>query len=146
MMPTRVASSRESNGRRPLVSLARSGLTRGDQQLGETIVTSLDVVTGVTTEILRIAKPAQIGNLLLWTPDGRSILFAKTDRSNPSLWVVPAGGGQAKIGRPGAHAVVCVDADASRGRRIAYHTGRTATEVWRLDNFLPSAPVKSSRR
>ena len=116
-----------------------------EQQGGATVVNSLDVATGATTEIMR-AGPGQFGNLLLWTPGWRSLLFARNEQTKPSIWVIPAGGGQARalnlqLG-PG-YSSMRMHPD---GRRIAYQTGNRAIEVWRLDNFLPSAPSKSTRR
>ena len=117
-----------------------------DQQAAATIVTSLDLATGATTEILRVATPVKFGNLLLWTPDGRSMLFAKNEKGKTTLWVVPAGGGEPRSMKlelgPG-YSWMRMHPD---GRRIAYQTGNRAIELWRLDNFLPSAPAKSTRR
>ena len=115
-----------------------------DQQAGTTIVNALDLATGASSEILRVAKPAQFGNLLLWTPDGRSILFAKHQNDKRSLWVIPAIGGESKainLELSLGYASMRMHPD---GRRVAYHSGRNAMELWRLDNFLPLAPARST--
>ena len=61
-------------------------------------------------------------------------------------WVVNATGGTPRpvdleIG-PG-HGSMRMHPD---GQRVAYNTGRNGFELWRLDNFLPSAPAKVTRR
>ena len=117
-----------------------------DQDGAAAILYTIDLATGATTEILRVAKPAQFGNLLLWTPDGRSILHARNENGKPTLWVVPAGGGEPKalnLELSQGYASMRMHPDA---RRVAYHTGRNAMELWRLDNFLPTQPATSSRR
>ena len=117
-----------------------------EPQGAATILNSFDLATGATKEILRITRPAQFGNLLLWTPDGRSLLFARTDKGKTTLWAVPAGGGDARAVNLELHQGYASMRMHPDGRRVAYHTGRVTTELWRLENFLPTAPAKSTRR
>jgi len=78
----------------------------------------------------------------LWTPDGRSVIFVKGARGKPSrqgtqLWRIPAEGGEPtrldvtidKLWRLRLH---------PDGRRIAFETYGIKSELWVLENFLPS--------
>ena len=103
-------------------------------------------MSGRKVEIVSLTQPGHTGGLTLWTPDGGSILFSRVDKQQPSLWVVNATGGTPRpvgleIG-PG-HGSMRMHPD---GLRVAYNTGRNALELWRLDNFLPSEPARSTRR
>jgi Tol biopolymer transport system component len=119
---------------------------RDQQQGGKSTLYVLDIVSGRKVEIVSLTQPAHTGGLTLWTPDGGSILFSRVDKQQPSLWVVNATGGTPRpvdleIG-PG-HGSMRMHPD---GQRVAYNTGRNALELWRLDNFLPSAPAGVTRR
>ena len=96
-------------------------------------------------EILRTKSPAQFGGLL-WTPDGRSLIFTQNrdaKRQVPSeLWII---GSQEKIPNkigvldkftgdlrlhPNRQKIVCTYSDKRQ-------------EVWVLRNFLPEERAKS---
>lgn len=106
---------------------------------------TMPVEGGDSTELGRITGPASLNNLTVWTPDGRSILFARTEHDTNSVWIVPSTGGTARK----------LDLDLygngslrlhPDGRRIAYNTGVTTIEIWTLENFLPPAIATSTKR
>lgn len=85
-----------------------------------------------------------------WTPDSRAVLAIKNIGSRWELWLVPVAGGP--------HRKLDIDPDiwmakstggrdrgfmlSPDGRSIAFQTGRSAAEVWALENFLPPQTVK----
>lgn len=87
-----------------------------------------------------------------WTPNSRAVLAIKNIGSRRELWLVPVAGGP--------HRKLDIDPDiwmagsasggdsgfspSPDGRSIAFQTGRSAAEVWALENFLPrtSATVR----
>jgi len=78
---------------------------------------------------------------LAWTPDGRSIIFAKNDGSGSSLWRISADGGDPQnLGITTTNPVsgICVHPD---GKRLAFSTSvafdNWETELWVMENFLP---------
>jgi len=132
-----------------LLSLSPDGtlraVARADQSAKSTSLQVVDVRRGTTRELLRVADPEGIRRFLQWTPDGRFVVFVKTFGANTDrkeLWRVPAEGGAArKIDLNG------VVGDFVRfhpdGRRVAFTAGeRAASEVWVMENFLPTANAK----
>lgn len=105
------------------------------------------VAGGRPRELLRITVPEGFRpGPFAWTPDSRAILAIKAIGSRRELWLVPvAGGSQRKldidpdIWLAGAGGSGDWDFSLSPdGRSIAFKTGRSAAEVWALENFLPS--------
>lgn len=78
-------------------------------------------------------------NAFSWTPDGRHILFVRSDDAGgTALWRIPAAGGAAQktgiaakgqIGHPSLH---------PDGSRLLYSVRETDASVWVLENFLPA--------
>jgi Tol biopolymer transport system component len=110
----------------------------------------VSVADGRQKELLRLARSESwvhgIRNIA-WTPDGRAVLVAKLVAGHPELWRVPADGATARrldidpeIWIKGA--IGGMDrgfALSPDGRHIAFLMGKSAAEVWALENFLPRA-------
>ena len=74
----------------------------------------------------------------LWTPDGRDLIFPRSEKEGMSLWKVSAGGGPSRklwvtslqLGKADIH---------PDGRRMALDTTRFLQhEVWVVENLLPN--------
>jgi Tol biopolymer transport system component len=82
-------------------------------------------------------------NRMAWTPDSRAVIVKANTSGAPELWVVPIDGA------PGRR----LDVDVSRiappafggltlhndGRRLAFVSGETGSEIWVLERFLSVA-------
>jgi len=98
------------------------------------------VTGGETREVLRLPK-AEIPSLwLVWTPDGRYLLFGKRKDGATELWRIPVAGGEPQnLGltmKKMEHLSIHPD-----GYRIAF-TGPGPTlgpEVWVMENILPTS-------
>jgi Tol biopolymer transport system component len=116
------------------------------ERAGTSTLAVLDIAGGSRREIITASLPGQLGGLSLWTPDDRSLLFSRMENGKPSLWIVSASGGSARSVKiePGRGlGSLRVHPD---GRRVAYNTGTLASELWRLDNFLPRRTGTSTKR
>ena len=94
---------------------------------------------GQPRELFRAADPVFLQNFVEWTPDGRRVVFATSEKGEWKHWIAPSGGGtpirlELQAG-PGAGAMR-IHPD---GRQVAFHTGTRKWEVWTLENFLPPA-------
>jgi Tol biopolymer transport system component len=88
---------------------------------------------------------------LAWAPDSRAVLTMKGTAARKSLWLVPIDGASprkldidaAVFTRDGGG----LDSGFSLspdGRQIAFLSGKSAAEVWALENFMP--PVTAAKR
>lgn len=90
-------------------------------------------------EVTRVRAPQVLTGNASWAPDGRSLMvntfWSGSDRRE--TWLIPIDGGQPKtLDLPGhSWGRIRVHPD---GKRIAYHAGGLKTEVWVLENFLPT--------
>ncbi|MDA2925603.1 hypothetical protein MYX65_13315, partial [Acidobacteria bacterium AH-259-L09] len=71
-----------------------------------------------------------------WMRDGRHLLVSAPNKPIPALWRVSMNGGQPRklplsLDRQGGVRL------HPRGRQIAFTAGKTRSEVWVLENFLP---------
>jgi Tol biopolymer transport system component len=95
---------------------------------------------------------------LAWMPGGEEVLFtavpvahdegqptpASAGRAVPSLWRVPAGGGQARLMAGSENAGdVAVSTD---GHRLVYSRGTIDWDIWRLDLRPPTATRDAQTR
>lgn len=112
----------------------------------------VSIADGSSRELLRLASqeaPTQV-HTIAWTPDSREILFEKRTASQTELWSIDVGSGKQrqfdvdatdwKGAMPGPD-VNFLDGGFSLspdGHHIAFLMGKSAAEVWALENFLPS--------
>ena len=103
----------------------------------------MPVAGGETRELCRVKDPERMKDLV-WTPDGRQVLFTRggpsRDYQSPTeLWRVSAEGG--KPGRVDLAPMNFLDNVRVHpdGRRIAFKatSGSHKVEVWAMENFLP---------
>ena len=104
----------------------------------------VSLATGTTRDLLE----ADLGTLVSWLPDSRTVLVFGTLPGTPpnatrSVLAVSVAGGAPKkwnLGMPVAMPpVVVVHPD---GRQVAFMTGEQRNEIWALENFLPAAVKK----
>lgn len=101
---------------------------------------------GEARQLFQVKFPEIVGNLT-WSPDSRSILFARGDVSElvdteqsagGPVWQIPAAGGEPRrlgvvpgLG-PGNRMSIHPD-----GHRIAYARSERRSEIWKMENLLP---------
>jgi Tol biopolymer transport system component len=76
---------------------------------------------------------------LAWTPDGRSVLFARKINSGSlktELWLVPIQGGEPRKLELTAENMRDLSVHPD-GRHIAFTAGKPKSEIWVMENFLP---------
>jgi Tol biopolymer transport system component len=106
------------------------------------------VITPIDGGTPRVLKPAPgLGNLVAWTPDGKSVLVYAALVSDTSgggttraVLAVPVAGGspmQWTFGVPLANPIgVTVHPD---GQRVAFMAGSQTQEIWSIDGLVPAA-------
>ena len=104
---------------------------------------------GEARELYRLKEPERFygWGTIMWTPDGRYILFVKkaNEKAPGELWSIPAEGGQAQNLGVAMEDLIELRVHPD-GRRLAFTAGkRDASEIWVMENFLPAAqPRKTS--
>ena len=112
------------------------------------------VAGGEPRELLRLKDPDQWGRMgtTSWTPDGKAILKVKRTASGTELLLIPIDGTPVRkldinpevwtrgADEAGPDQGFSLSPD---GRKIAFLMGKSAAEVWALENFLPA---QSARR
>jgi Tol biopolymer transport system component len=125
------------------LALSRDGrqLAFEVHESGSKIIKVLPAAGGEARELLRgdgSLMPPGFGTIA-WTPDGRSVLFARrTGPGSPKteLWSVPVQGGEPRKLELTAENMRDLSVHPD-GRHIAYTAGRDRSEVWVMENFLP---------
>ncbi len=95
---------------------------------------------GETRELFRVPAAEEITKVV-WTPDGRQLLFVRSPgplHKEEGLWRIPAEGGEPQV------LALDLTIDQLRslrfhpdGTRIAFTAGDYKQEVWVMENFLP---------
>jgi Tol biopolymer transport system component len=101
---------------------------------------------GQPRDLLRLTRPEVVVNCCVWTPDSSAVLLVKDTGARRELWLTPV-----DEGRPRK---LDIDPDlwmngspdpekeafglSPDGRSIAFQMGKTVSEVWALENFLPA--------
>jgi Tol biopolymer transport system component len=109
---------------------------------------------GEPRELLRLAEAEKWGahRTVAWTPDSRAVIVIKNTRARNELWLAPVDGSTPRRLDIDADSFTR-DADGGRdqgfslspdGRQIAFLSGKSAAEVWALENFMP--PPNAARR
>jgi len=96
----------------------------------------LSVDGGEPRTLLTIRQPEVfILGSFTWTPDSQRILAARTRNNISEIWQVPVdGSAPSKIDFPAMKvAVLRLNPDS---KTIAFHSGKTRSEIWMLQNFL----------
>ena len=104
---------------------------------------------GELHELLRLTPDERFGSFrtVTWTPDSRAVIALKVAGDRPELWLLPIDGDRPRK--------LDIDADSwtrgaagdldqgfslsPDGRNVAFLMGKSAAEVWAIENFLPPA-------
>jgi Tol biopolymer transport system component len=102
----------------------------------------VSVKDGAQTELLKVppAGASAAVHSLVWTPDGRYILFVRNPAGPPArqvkeLWAIPSKGGEAHRVGVRARTIPSVDIHPD-GRRIALTLGEYKAQLWIIQNVL----------
>src|SRR5262249_29204389 len=107
---------------------------------------------GKPRELLRLTQPEEWGrgSTTAWMPDGRAVIVTKLTPNGAELLLVPIDGAPLRK----------LDIDAENwtrgakhyfdqgftlspdGRHVAFLMGKSGSEVWALENFLPTLSAK----
>jgi len=133
-------------------------LDTASQSVALLLVTIAD---GATRNLVRIGASEWLHqqHTMAWTPDSRHLLFVKRAAATAALWAVDVATGQLRrfdtSGADAAEALLVQDYNfldggfslSPDGRQIAFLMGKSAAEVWALENFLPpQRPVQTARK
>lgn len=107
---------------------------------------------GEARQVLDVTAPDGVGPLrtMAWTADNRALLVIRTTPSGKRLWEVPVDGRPARaldidaeIFATGAEGALDQGfALSPGGTQLAFLSGRTAYEVWAVENLLPALPPR----
>jgi Tol biopolymer transport system component len=132
-------------------------LARADARGNTVSLLLVPVAGGPLREVLRLKAPDAVvhPNANSWTPDSTAFIMQKYTGSRWELWLVPIDGrparkldidpGAWRPETPTGGSLVLADQGiglSHDGRRIALVLGKTAEEIWALENFLPAASTK----
>jgi Tol biopolymer transport system component len=131
-------------------------LTLLEKRNKSSVLKLLPVTGGETSELVRAKEPEVIvGDSLSWSSDSRYILFGRAQTTSqelqgsfPSgpktqLFAIPSRGGEPHplgLAMDSAHSF----SFDPTGHHIAFAAGRAKSEIWVMENFLPS--LKAARR
>jgi Tol biopolymer transport system component len=120
----------------------RVAVTTADEASGKQAVVVVPVTGGAAREIYKVDKPRSILRFPFWTPDGKEIVCGVSLQDKTEAFLVPADGGD-----PRKLAVsIAGMTDLSfhpDGQRVAFSAGRSQSEVWVMENFVPPAKPQS---
>jgi Tol biopolymer transport system component len=108
------------------------------------------VAGGPPLELLRLTQPEALAPVNVWTHDSSGVIITKDTGSRIELWLVPVTGGPQRkldidpnLWSGGSSSELLSGFTLSPdGRSIAFQTGKTVSEVWALENFLPAPTAK----
>jgi Tol biopolymer transport system component len=106
------------------------------------------VAGGEPRELLRVHEPGKLAAVNQWTPDSGSVIVRKHTGSSDELWLFSTTGGEPR--KLDIDPAIWTEAEAGEfgsqgfslspdGNRIAFQTGRRGSEIWALENFLPTS-------
>jgi Tol biopolymer transport system component len=115
-------------------------VTTTDEASGRHTIMVVPVAGGAAREIYGVDKPRAIVRIPAWTPDGRQILCPITLQDKREYFLVPADGGEPqKLASP-MNGITDFSFHPD-GQRLAFSAGRSQSEVWVIENFLPAPKV-----
>ena len=123
-------------------------VTTADEASGKQAVVVVPVAGGAAREIYKVDKPRSILRFPFWTSDGKQILCGVRlqDKLEPVL--VPVDGGEPQKFAVPMSGITDLSFHPD-GQRVAFSAGRSQSEVWVMENFLPKAktatPPKGGR-
>ena len=125
-------------------------LTLLEKETQSSVLKVLPVAGGEASELVRAKEPEQIvGDSLSWSPDSRYIVFGRAVNSQELLGGYFPHGRETQTlaisshgGEPHALAVAMNSANSvsvdPTGHHIAFAAGRAKSEIWVMENFLPT--------
>jgi Tol biopolymer transport system component len=122
-------------------------LTLLEKATRSSVLKVLPVAGGEASELVRATEPETIvGDSLSWSPDSRYIVFGKGrstgQEQKTELLAISSRGGEPHPLGLSMDSVRRVSFDPS-GHHIAFAAGRAKSEVWVMENFLPT--LKAAR-
>ena len=108
---------------------------------------------GQPRELLQLSDGETWGpaRSIVWTPDSRALILIKKTQSQQELWLVPSDGTSPRKWAIDAGLFMKDGQGLDQGfslspdgRQIAFLSGKSAAEVWALENFLPAS--KTAKR
>ncbi len=98
----------------------------------------MPVSGGNARELLRVQQAGDLWSIA-WAPDGRQLFFVKryVSENRAELWRIAVEGGEPQNLGVAVNTISQISIHPD-GRRIAYNYGATNSEIWVMENFLPS--------
>jgi len=123
-------------------------LTLLEKETRSSVLKVLPVDGGEPSELVRAKEPETIvGDSLNWSPDSRYIVFGKGrstgQEQKTQLLAIPSRGGEPHALGLAMDSVRSLSFDPT-GHHVAFAAGRGKSEVWVMENFLPT--LKAARR
>ena len=105
---------------------------------------------GEPRELLKIEAKRSQWRAIAWTPDGKALLFFdNTPKRGGAVFLIPAGGGQARElcrPQPMMYGVLLTALDVHPdGKRFAFDCYEYRHEVWVMENFLPTTAASKDK-
>jgi len=123
-------------------------LTLLEKETRSSVLKVLPLASGEPSELVRAKEPETIvGDSLNWSPDSRYIVFGKGrstgQEQKTQLLAIPSRGGEPHALGLAMDSVRNLSFDPT-GHHVAFAAGRGKSEVWVMENFLPT--LKAARR
>ena len=113
-----------------------------DRNAGTSTLNVMSIDGAESRELHRLTGAASHGNKM-WTPDSRSLLFATVDGGKRGGYRINVDNGTLRPLDPSFPLQAKLDPE---GRRVVYHSGGNAFELWTLENFLPRPAATTSTK
>jgi Tol biopolymer transport system component len=105
------------------------------------IIETQTVTGGNRREVYRVRNPQDLHELV-WTPEGRALIFAMVNMEQEGLWRIPLTGGTPQALGITARSFGKVSLQPD-GRHLAFVAAQGGSQVMALEHFLPQAPASS---
>ncbi len=133
-----------ADGRQLALTVPSEDQANNSTPANSNVLLVMPATGGRTRELFRVPAKEEI-TAVVWTPDGRELLFCKVSgplNMEEELWRIPADGG-----KPRALALDLTSKQLALlrfhpdGTRIAFTAGDYEEEIWVMENFLPEPKV-----